>query len=110
MKIIIKTLSLMELFHIIKKEIRHPTLNLQKCYKLILNIRVGSQGPRTEGCLIWSKAESQINTIELKISVFVPSAYLVCPERVFNESDSTHLVHIFCIISFHDRKNTGIEN
>ena len=46
----------MELFQIIKRDIRQPVLNVQKCYERDQNIRAGAQAPRAEGNIIGAGA------------------------------------------------------
>ena len=59
----IKALSIMELFQVIKSCIRQSGLNFQKCYKPDQNTRAGNRGPRAEGRIIGPGAGARINLI-----------------------------------------------
>ena len=53
----------MELFQVIKRYIRQPVLNFQKCYERDQNMRAGGQEPRVEGHVIGPGAGGRINLI-----------------------------------------------
>ena len=54
----IKALSIMELFQVIKRYIRQSSLNFQKCYERDQNMRAGGrgQGPGAEGRGLYNRA------------------------------------------------------